>query len=62
MRICVLRLSNLAIQDLRVTLRKIYGDTFDTNLTDDEINQIGVLLLSLYMTGLKKSTKNKTAT
>lgn len=46
-------LSDDAIQDLRLALRNSYGKDFDTELSDEEINNIGVLVL----TGLVESLK-----
>lgn len=46
-------LSNNAIQDLRIVLRKSYGEDFDVALSDEEINKMGLLVL----TGLVESLK-----
>lgn len=48
-----MKLSQQAIQDLRISLRKSYGDTFDSDLSDEQVNHIGVLAL----TGLVESLK-----
>ena len=48
-----MRLSDKAIQDLRTTLKKSYGVNFYVELLDEEINHIGVFLL----TGLVESLK-----
>ena len=49
----VITLSNKAIVELRTALRKSYGADFDVSVSDDEINNIGVLVL----TGLVESLK-----
>jgi hypothetical protein len=47
-------LSEKAISDLRISLRKSYGDDFDAELTDEEVNRIGVLALTCLKEGLKQ--------
>ncbi len=47
-------LSSNAIQDLRLTLRKSYGEDFDVVLSDEEVNEIGELLLTILAEGLKQ--------
>jgi hypothetical protein len=51
------KLSLKAIQDLRIALRKSYGDLFDAEMSDEQINHIGVLAL----TGLIESLKIEVA-
>jgi hypothetical protein len=46
-------LSNNAIKDLRIALSKTYGEAFAIALSDEEIKNIGVLIL----TGLTESLK-----
>ena len=46
-------LSSNAIQDLRLALRKSYGADFDIKLSNEQVNHIGVLVL----TGLVESLK-----
>jgi hypothetical protein len=46
-------LSQKAINDLRSCFRKSYGEDFDTSLNDDQISNLGVLIL----TGLVESLK-----
>ena len=46
-----MRLSDSAIQDLRKELIRIYGTDFKLN--DDELNKIGLFLLTLLAEGLK---------
>jgi hypothetical protein len=41
-----MELSSKALQDLRLTLRKVYGCDFDVELTDTEVNFIGVFFLT----------------
>ncbi len=48
-----MRLSYVALKDLRIALRKSYGENFDVDMTDEQINHIGVLVL----TGLVESFK-----
>lgn len=50
-------LSDKAIQDLRIALRKSYGDDFDIDLSDEEINRIGMFTLTCLMEGLKLEVK-----
>jgi hypothetical protein len=49
----VITLSNKAIVELRTALRKSYGADFDVSMTDEEVNHIGVFV----MTGLVESLK-----
>ena len=51
-------LSSRAIQDLRKALRNSYGDDFDIELSDEEINRIGVLALTGLIESLKLEIKN----
>ncbi|HEV7702216.1 MAG TPA: hypothetical protein VGO63_02110 [Candidatus Paceibacterota bacterium] len=46
-----IELSKKAISDLRVELKKSYGDDFC--LTDNELNEIGTLLLAILAESLK---------
>ncbi len=39
-------LSNKAIEDLRVALQESYGKSFDTDLSDEDVHQIGELFLA----------------
>lgn len=52
-------LSNNAIQDLRLALRNSYGKDFDTELSDEEINNIGVFVLTGLTESLKLEMRNK---
>lgn len=52
-----MRLSDKALKDLRIALRKSYGDDFDLELSDEQINNLGVLAL----TGLVESLKMEIA-
>lgn len=38
-------LSNKAVEDLRVALKQSYGEDFDTDLSDEDIHQIGEFFL-----------------
>lgn len=46
-------LSNEAIRDLRTALQTSYGDNFDRDFSDEEINEIGEVLLSVLAGSLK---------
>ena len=48
-----MKLSTEAIKDLRVALRKSYGESFDAAFTDEEVNEIGDLLLNVLAESLK---------
>lgn len=48
-----MNLSDKAIQDLRVALGISYGEDFVAALSDEEVNRIGMLLLTCLMEGLK---------
>jgi len=52
-----MKLSDKAIKDLRTSLRKSYGSTFDFALSDEQVNNVGVLVL----TGLVESLKMEIA-
>jgi hypothetical protein len=52
-----MKLSNKAIQDLRIALRKSYGEKFDIDMSDDEVNNIGILLLTSVVENLKIKMK-----
>ena len=38
-------LSKKAIEDLRIALQESYGKNFDTDLSDEDVHQIGELFL-----------------
>jgi hypothetical protein len=46
-------LSKNALHDLRATLRSSYGQYFDKDFSDEEINKLGFLLLTTLAEGLK---------
>lgn len=46
-----MKLSDKAIQELRITLQNKYNSDF--NLTDEELNEIGLFLLTALAEGLK---------
>ncbi|MCX6757609.1 MAG: hypothetical protein NTZ44_01880 [Candidatus Nomurabacteria bacterium] len=48
-----LQLSKQAIIDLRIALQKSYGEVFGSSLSDQEINEIGSLLLNTLAENLK---------
>lgn len=47
------KLSTEALLDLRLTLRRLYGEDFDNDLSDNDVGQIGNLILYLYNSGLE---------
>ncbi len=48
-----MKLSKQAIQDLRFVIRKKYGNRFDDDMSDEEINQFGLLILTIVSESLK---------
>lgn len=46
-------LSSKAIADLRIALRKSYGGDFDADLSDDQVNALGVFLLNCLVESAK---------
>ena len=46
-------LSKNAIQDLRITLRKSFGEEFDSAFTDEQIERIGLLMMTSILESLK---------
>ena len=53
-----LKLSNKAISDLRIVLQKSYGKKFEISLSDEEVNDIGYLLLTILAENLKIEIAN----
>lgn len=47
-----MNLSKTAIKDLRIALRKSYGENFDAEFSDEEIEKIGILALTCLKEGL----------
>ncbi len=54
----MLNLSNKAIEDLRIALRKSYGVDFESRLSDEEIRDIGDLLITILVEKLKLDIAN----
>lgn len=54
-----MKLSAHAIKDLRISLRKSYGESFDLSLSDEQVNNIGLLLLTGLAEGLKLKINSK---
>lgn len=54
-----MQLSKEAILDLRRTMKESYGDDFDKPFSDEDLNQIGDLLLTSYALALKRRMNNK---
>lgn len=48
-----MNLSDKAVRDLKTALRISYGEDFVAALSDEEVNKIGMLLLTCLMEGLK---------
>ncbi len=48
-----MQLSQKAIKDLREALNKSYGEDFDKELSDEQVNKLGCLLLTVLAEGLK---------
>ncbi len=46
-------LSKQAKTDLRKTIRKSYGEDFEVSLSDEEVTEIGELLLNILAESLK---------
>ncbi len=42
-----IKLSNKALMDLRIALGASYGEDLDSDLTNDQVNEIGNLLLTI---------------
>lgn len=53
-----MNLTNQATQDLRIALRKSYGEDFDRSLSEDQIIEIGELLLNVLSESLKMKVVN----
>ena len=47
------KLSRKAIQDLRLTLHNIYGPLVHEKLTNKDLNHIGNILMTLYLSELE---------
>ena len=55
-----MELSKKAISDLRLELDKSYGNKFSDQFTDEELDEIGMLCLTLLAEGLKMKVKKAT--
>lgn len=53
-----MELSIQAIKELRIVLSKSYGSDFEVSLSDEEVNEIGDLLLNILAEGLKIKNTN----
>ncbi|HLP86704.1 MAG TPA: hypothetical protein VK153_02400 [Candidatus Paceibacterota bacterium] len=53
-----MNLSIQAIKDLRIALRKSYGEYFEMSLSDEEVNEIGYLVLNIFAESLKIKKPN----
>lgn len=54
-----MQLSTKAIKDLRRAMDSSYGEGFSKQLNDEEINEIGDLLLTILAEGLKLKASQK---
>lgn len=54
-----MELSKKAVRDLRVALQKTYGVEFNASLSNEEVNQIGDLLLTILAESLKMKVHNE---
>jgi len=52
-----MQLSKKAIYDLRLELNKSYGDKFSDQFTDGELDEVGMLCLTILAEGLKMRMK-----
>lgn len=52
-------LNNTAKLELRYNLQKIYGADFEASLSDEEVNEIGDLLLNILAETLKIKGNSK---
>lgn len=50
----MVKISNQAIEDLKNALQKSYGVDFTSSLSEDEVNEIGCLLLTIMSESLKR--------
>lgn len=48
-----MQLSKKAIEDLRIALRKTFGDDFDSTLNDEQVEKIGLLMMTSILESLK---------
>ena len=53
------KLSQKSLIDLKETLRRSYGENFGNDLTDEEFEEIGILLLTVLAEGLKTKIRNE---
>jgi len=51
-----IELSKKAIKDLRISLQKSYGVEFESSLSEQEVQEIGSLLLNILAENLKLKT------
>ena len=54
-----MELSEKAIKDLRIALKKTYGPEFESSLSKEEANQIGDLILTIFAESLKMKVNEK---
>lgn len=52
-------LSTKALADLKIALRKSYGEDFGNDLTDEEFEHLGVFFLTCLAEGLKHEIRTK---
>lgn len=54
-----MELSKKALKDLKIALKKSYGPELESSLSNEEVNQIGNLLLTTFAEGLKMKVNEK---
>ena len=52
-----MQLSAKALAELREALRKTHGEDFERNLSDDDVNHLGLLFLEIVVQSLKLRVK-----
>ncbi len=54
-----MKISNKALKELRLVLEKSYGKELNDSLSDEEVNEIGELLLTILAESLKMKMHEK---
>jgi len=54
-----IKFSKKAIQELRFTLKSTYGSKIDENITDEDLNHIGNILMTLYLSELERQKNHE---
>ena len=53
-----MKLSSKALTELREVLRKDYGELFESALSDEDVNHLGIFFLEISIQGLKLKMQN----